>query len=1249
MAMMAEIGGRTDLGPVVAELETCLRDTQSFDPLRLAATFGGLLAVPELQSNCLRLEALVHLTLAIGDGQREPNRKIVGRLFAEAGKGRLGHKEDPAEDVFVALIVTPRGDFRVLEGIWEAAGFYLQRFLNLLELLPAGPLADRLREPVYALLRLSDLVCQRAGLVRYQLGSEERAKVLPVSVLETVSTWAEIVSFAEADFKEYGISVEHLAEFGFPAERRAMLPSEAIGHSTLERFPIAHRNGEFYFLLPTATSAAIRRYITEMMEGIDLREAFIGFLAIEYGNLFGDVPLLGERRGAPIEFQRTEDSLLAGVMMEVDPGLFINVVFFVDPLKDFAQDGLVGEIPDLDKLSKDVGAWIDTATDPACSSPGYRAGMTLLVGCGIGRAAIRFPVPRLPQGWSFEAISAPNLHTLCWLNDFNSLSMWRLLESEKRLNKLGVTLQNVNGLLNLVGWSRSLEGHLVPHGDIPDEFGKDDQRGTILVEQNALRRVRKVVLHSTDPHCAQARDGRWLKLYKEGKSIFREDSDEPFYYAYDGRGDGGFPLTAYESESHVWWCDLDIIDKSARSSAHERMKMLQTWLCRGVPVMERAFAGLPAGPLLLKCVFQGQLGDKEGSEPARLTFEDARAAITPYIDRANATVTLTVCPRFEEALFHPENIAERALVECLLESFAALAGRDLSDPERNALLKEIVPNAHARQAHALLALRFRDYVRDSVWLAPVTIDADDDAFLKLGLGWRQRKRAQGGDVVGTQECLSYLNPLVELLEDEICEELRHLDRRSVIGSALLNHESAAADRDNRSRTAAAVLALHNDRLATRETMVERESHLSAVFLTSRLLIEFAICECPLAGGRQIGRLDLSRLMAKIMMIQRLGGWSDAIRWEGMEPRLRITPLGDIHANHSFYEEILAPFARVASDLRVDDDINSYAEGFEDTEAEPTDASAWPDEFWQAWEEEVGGTFDETRTFLDILEDVALKSGRAFLFIKKSELLKACTGEIAISPVAASGIVEALTLVSRPRWRNVPDGFDEKDRFPWRFRRRLSLLRKPLIQIDLSDDPTYILAPGLVRDAVVYMLGNYHRGDYPLWQLKPKMRSWAGHSRNRMGSAFALKVAERLTELGWKTAVEKKVTEILRTGFDRDYGDVDVLAWNEETSRLLLCECKDLQYRKTEGEIAEQLMDYRGEVDEKGKRDDLRKHLDRMDIITQHIPKLQAFVGMSATPRIEGHLIFRNPVPMQFAWEQMKTRTGLHVFANLDRI
>jgi hypothetical protein len=114
---------------------------------------------------------------------------------------------------------------------------------------------------------------------------------------------------------------------------------------------------------------------------------------------------------------------------------------------------------------------------------------------------------------------------------------------------------------------------------------------------------------------------------------------------------------------------MEIVEEAARPFAYDRMRMLQTWLCKSVPVMERAISGLPDGPLSLKCIFQGQLGDKEGSgKRVRLTFEDAKTAIASSTNRNSATVTLTIDPRFEEELFHPENIAERALVDCLLES-----------------------------------------------------------------------------------------------------------------------------------------------------------------------------------------------------------------------------------------------------------------------------------------------------------------------------------------------------------------------------------------------------------------------------------------------------------------------------------------------------------------------------------------------------------------------------------------------------
>src|SRR5205807_8931733 len=67
-------------------------------------------------------------------------------------------------------------------------------------------------------------------------------------------------------------------------------------------------------------------------------------------------------------------------------------------------------------------------------------------------------------------------------------------------------------------------------------------------------------------------------------------------------------------------------------------------------------------------------------------------------------------------------------------------------------------------------------------------------------------------------------------------------------------------------------------------------------------------------------------------------------------------------------------------------------------------------------------------------------------------------------------------------------------------------------------------------------------------------------------------------------------------FPADYGDVDVLAGRADTDRVLLIECKDVQHRKNEGEIAEQLSDFRGEVKPDGKPDLLLKHLKRVALI-----------------------------------------------------
>ena len=312
--------GPLGLAPFAKEALEAVKDIGSLDPLKLAATFGGLLTEPNLQSNCLRLEVLVHLALAMARGNRKPPDKVIADLFHTLGGGAVGRYEDPAEDVFVSLVRTPRGNFRVLEGIWECAGFYLQRTMDALERIPRGQPFDRIRDHAYALLGVSDAICERAGLVRYQTGNAIPENELKPRDMNRLSSLRRIVRFDARRLASLGITTGDLDPFIFDPNAGGDLLSERIGHSELERYPLCIRNDELFAVLPTAFSAAIRRYVVATMESLSARENFARTLAEEYAECLSGTPLLGS--GPPLEFQRTKNGLFAGALKGVDEGRY---------------------------------------------------------------------------------------------------------------------------------------------------------------------------------------------------------------------------------------------------------------------------------------------------------------------------------------------------------------------------------------------------------------------------------------------------------------------------------------------------------------------------------------------------------------------------------------------------------------------------------------------------------------------------------------------------------------------------------------------------------------------------------------------------------------------------------------------------------------------------------------------------------------------------------------------------------------
>ncbi|MFZ1974952.1 MAG: hypothetical protein WAU89_19055 [Candidatus Acidiferrales bacterium] len=598
--------GSHTIGDIAKAHPEIIADFRKLDPVKTAVTFASLLAVPELQANCFRIEALIHLALAYCEGDGAPTEELIARQFEQLGHGYCGMMEDPAEDAFVALVDSPEGNFRIFEGLIEGAAFNLERLLGVIGSMPSGKSFEQLRDAVGCALRISDFIAERAGLRENCQGQEEPVETLTTDVVTHLAKSRELMNFEEHDLRELHIPRELLAAFVFDLDCRSGLAGQRLGQSDLERRPLVYRDGRFHLLLPTAVASAITGLVIESVVAMEQARAFEHALASEYSQLFCSGSLLGTRLGLQMEFQRLKSGRISAMMTEVDPGRFLHLIFFVDGVDGFLQGRFNGQNADPDGLAVAIEEHIRQASTEAKNAPHFRDGISLVVSCGFGRAFGFELTKRLPEKWRMASVSAYDLATLNFVSGFRALSLWSLLDAQNVLKDHGVSLLNVNGLLNLLAWAKQLHGHLVPHSKLPDGFGEAGAENLLMVPQNAIRDLRHKVMQEWDPRRILDPTGRWVKVRKLDGSEFEEDNVAPLYGSEEDARRGNL-RGVYVAEQRPWWIEIHAPENAPRESIYEHWTMLCRWLTRAAPILDKAYSSLRTAPTTRPSIDPGQV------------------------------------------------------------------------------------------------------------------------------------------------------------------------------------------------------------------------------------------------------------------------------------------------------------------------------------------------------------------------------------------------------------------------------------------------------------------------------------------------------------------------------------------------------------------------------------------------------------------------------------------------------------------
>ena len=173
-------------------------------------------------------------------------------------------------------------------------------------------------------------------------------------------------------------------------------------------------------------------------------------------------------------------------------------------------------------------------------------------------------------------------------------------------------------------------------------------------------------------------------------------------------------------------------------------------------------------------------------------------------------------------------------------------------------------------------------------------------------------------------------------------------------------------------------------------------------------------------------------------------------------------------------------------------------------------------------------------------------------------------------------------------------------------------------------------PFLLRSGYNYTISNTYDGDFEATNFaSSEMRKWIGGIRNKEGHSFNKRVKQEFVKFGWNANSDIELSGLLMQKMEKDYGDIDVVAWNKKTGKVMLIECKDLFLAKTAGEIARQIYDFRGVKTNKGKPDRLLKHIYRYERVRKSLSILKKNLAVEVDVELEVCVLFNSVSPLRY--------------------
>lgn len=545
-------------------------------------------------------------------------------------------------------------------------------------------------------------------------------------------------------------------------------------------------------------------------------------------------------------------------------------------------------------------------------------------------------------------------------------------------------------------------------------------------------------------------------------------------------------------------------------------------------------------------------------------------------------ITYEISPKLRKIFFHininffirlhkNDNSGEQYLMSIILEAFSQLLVELTLKPIGSEVIKTSLHNniPFGSAKMILTADSSHNLKMDNRYIPrPRYISkADTSIVLEELVTWMNLENKLPEKITEKKEKHDLFVKCVVTLISKLREVLQQYDYIELIKFLMYHHEAVIQVSEFRKIHIPAKIACFSKYNNIIQDYKDTESKIVNSSLAYRSLIEFIVAE-PFNGNKKPNKDEVDFILAIMDEILYFGALQDLVKYDINSPEVGLLPSGRIGVSKEFFTDTLSEYHK----SNIDDEIVDYKCNFkklfkikdEIINSEDIEITEYNKKVNKIFDETWGITLSQLDDISNFLAEHCIINEKSYCILTEKDIFQLIKESSDYSDEIIKSYLDVLSLERRVKMDVPPAGFEYPEIYPWRYNRMISYLRKPIIK--LKTDKSEIIfvwsARFLIKatDNIIYL---FYDGSLKLPKEQTKLQNLLAERNHHKGKEFRNEVTEWLHKNTDLEVINFEV-KIKKKGFlsaDKDYGDIDILAFDHKNKIIYCIECKNTKQAK----------------------------------------------------------------------------------------